>query len=139
MSKIALEEDTIKECSRMITTLQRVFTRAEKTVLQSPNVHDNVSSAFAIDYSLNQANYYQFRWADKFCWIYSNKKARFFSIVCEGFKPTNLELLRPQSDFDFYKNVYGRFNTFEEARLAFADVVKDMLTYTDLNLDLGLF
>lgn len=132
MSKVALDDSTIRECSRMINTLSKVFNSAKKQILENTRKDVKITSSFEIDYALNPHEYYYFRWAD--CYTYILKTRSVFTLVCEGFRPRSLELFQPDSLIELFKNSYGRFNTFDEARNAFSDVVTELITFNPLEL-----
>lgn len=132
MKKYAFDEKTVSELSRISFQLYKTFSSANKTVLES---NDRlISSNFVNDYNSRPEDFYSFRWKDKYCWIYFHKKAKLYTVICEHFKPKNLDLFIPDSMFDLYKKAYGRYHDIHEARNAFADIVNDLTKFDTMDL-----
>lgn len=127
MSKYAFDEDSIRELSRMISTLQKTFSSAHKTLLECPKKRNSppITSSFNLDYSISPQDYYYIRWYHSYCYIFRHRSGS-YSIVCENFTPRNLDLYDPSKTDEFYKTLYGSWTDFNQAKNAFSDVVHDL-------------
>ena len=132
MKKYAFDEKTVNELSRIAFQLYKTFSTANKTVLESSD--RSISSNFINDYNSRPEDYYTFRWKDKYCWIYFHKKAKLYTIICEHFKPSRLDLFVPDSMYDLYKNAYGRYTDIFAARNAFAVIVNELTRFDTMDL-----
>lgn len=88
----------------------------------------------ALESTYDPESFYRFRFQDVDVYVY--RKSRFldhFSIFCKGYHPRFLRLFREEMESnasvyynDFFSNLYGIFDTLDDALLAFNRIVNEI-------------
>lgn len=126
MKKYVFDDSTIKTLHSYSKKLFEVFSSADRTLLESDF---EWTRNFEVDFSVNPYKYYNFRFGRSQVFIHRFKNG-LFSLECYGFSPENLKPFDVNKfNIELYKNLYGRFHSFDEASLAFADVVCDLVRF----------
>ena len=126
MKKYVFDDSTIHTLHKFSKTLYEAFSRADKEV-----VSNDFDWSFNkdIDFSVNPHLYYNFRLGHYQCFIHQFKNGT-YALECRGFVPGDLKPYDVNRyNIELYRNLYGKFLTFDEARLAFADVVSEQVKF----------
>lgn len=144
-NKYIFEDSTIRRCAESITLLYKVFTTANRTLVQSQ------SSEFSRDSKLDMfaapEDYFFFRFLDstvtpvrlKHRDSSSNLGYKYlYHLEVHGFSPKSLSLFCTDDKFEIYRYIYGKFENFNECYDSFVSVVRDYLESMRL-VPYGLF
>lgn len=125
MKKYVFDDSTVHELHRISKLLYNTFSSADRQVLESDFSWTHKSE---IDYSVCPEKYCDFRLGEYQVFIHKFRNG-LFTLECYGFTPKNLKPFEVEKyNFDFYRNCFGRFHSFGDAKIAFADVVCDLAT-----------
>lgn len=145
-NRYIFEDSTIRRCAESITLLYKVFTTANRTLVESK------SSEFTRDSKLDMLvapeDYYYFRFLDtsvapiRLKYRDSSVQLGYkylYHLEIHGFSPKSLTLFRTDDKLELYRYIYGKFDNFDDCFKAFLVVVRDYLESMTKVVPYGLF
>lgn len=131
MKKYVFDDSTIHTLHAMSKKLYETFSSADRSIAESDFSWSHNSD---VDFSINPYKYYNFRIGPIQIFIHKFKNG-LYSLECHGFVPENLKPYDVQKfNIELYRNLYGRFDSFDKARLAFADLVSEKVKFHTMAL-----
>lgn len=124
MKRWLFTDSSVKEITRSLKVAYDLFHNASKQLVESPD--DSVSSDISLEMAFTPWEYYYFRYGSKVLRIH-HYKSNHFALECRGFCPSSFKQSHPHSEFEFYRQLYGDFETIDEAIKAFHSAIYQII------------
>lgn len=124
MSKVVIESSTVKELSRQMSRILHYFNEVAKDVIDSDvDGSKKWTTTKTRDMAFNPQDFYYFRFGEKYVKIWF-MRSKFYTLECYGFEPKDYPFFDRDKilDNEFFRTLYGRFESFGECLNAFSDV-----------------
>lgn len=116
MKRYLFTDSSIKELAHISKFLYETFMKANKTLVDSP---DSVSSDQSLDIVFTPHEYYRLRFESREVYIHKYRGKNKYSLCCVGFAPSGFKQQFANSEFEYYRQLYGFFDSISDAVSAF--------------------